>query len=155
MKTLENVPVKNILSALAVPFFGFALWNVIFMLFALLVRVVLLFLPVDFVRTSSWFMPLMLILFDIAILALSWFIFRLGLPDLMKAVYATVPLAVIFVSIGIFTFPWSALAYGLNGFVFGMIIGYLYYAKKPWIYLYTTVFVAGTLLIFTLLGGEI
>lgn len=156
MKLIKSALVrKTILSVLAVPFFGFLLWNIIFILYALFVRLVLLFFPADFARTSQWFMPSMLIVFGVLIAVLSWFVFRSTLPDLFKAIYATMPLAVLFVSIGILTYPQPVLAYGLNGLAFAAILVYLYRTKQPWIYYYALIFTALTLLIFTLLGGEI
>lgn len=146
---------KNILAILAVPFFGFLLWNFAFMLDAVIVRFTLLFFPADFARTSPWFMTSMLIVFGVLIVALSWVVFRSTLPDLFKAIYATMPLAVLFVSIGILTYPQPVLAYGLNGLAFAVILGYLLKTKRPWIYYYALGFTTLTLLIFTLLGGEI
>lgn len=146
---------KNILSILAVPFFGFLLWNFAFMLDAVIIRFALLFFPADLARTSSWFMTSMLIVYGGLIVALSWFVFRSTLPDLFKAIYATMPLAVMFVSIGILTYPQPVLAYGLNGLAFVAILAYLVKTRQPWIYYYSLIFTASTLLIFTLLGGEI
>jgi len=156
MKLIKSPLVrKNILSILAVPFFGFLLWNFAFMLDAVIVRFALLFFPADFARTSPWFMTSMLIVFGVLIVALSWFVFRSTLPDLFKAIYATMPLAVMFVSIGILTYPQPVLAYGLNGLAFVAILAYLVKTKQPWIYYYALGFTTLTLLIFTLLGGEI
>ncbi|MFH1736685.1 MAG: hypothetical protein ABH838_02185 [Actinomycetota bacterium] len=155
MRILKSPLVGNVLRILAVPFFGFILWNFAFVLFALFVRLALLFFPTDFARTSSWFMTSMLIIFSVLLVALSWFVFRSILPDLFKAIYATMPLAVMFVSIGILTYPQPVLAYGLNGLAFVAILAYLVKTKQPWIYYYALGFTASTLLIFTLLGGEI
>lgn len=153
---LPNKPyVKNILSALAVSFFGFALWNTAFIAYALLVRLALLFAPVDFARMSSWFMSSTLVLFIAMLAGLSWFVFRLSLPDLFKAIYLTMPLVVVLVSIGILTYPNPILAYGLSAVLVADVIIYLRHTKRPWIYYYATLFTAITLLVFSLAGGEI
>ena len=67
----------------------------------------------------------------------------------------TVPLAVVFVTIGIFLYRWSAAAYSLGGLFGAGVLYYLYRAKQPWIYYYTVMLVGLVLAIFSLAGGEI
>ena len=93
--------------------------------------------------------------FVVIIGIISWFVFKSKLKEIYKAIYMTVPLAVVFVTIGIFLFQWPIAVY-LLGTLFG--IGALYYfyrTKQHWIYYYTLILVGLTLAIFTLLGGEI
>jgi len=151
----KNPYFKNALSALAVAVLGFVLLNLAFILFALFTRAILLFLPADFAGTSRWFMPLMLIIFVFIIALVSWLIFKSGLGEIYKAVYLTMPSAVIFVAISILLYRQPAAAYGVNALVLGAIIVYLYETKKPWLYYYAVVLVATVLLITALLGVDI
>lgn len=149
---LNNPYVKNILSALAVSFFGFILWNLAFVLYALFVKTVLIFTPVEVVHPSSWYM---LLIFAVMLAILSWFVLKSTLPDLIKATWTTVPLVVVLVGIGILTYPNSLLSFGLSAAVVMLILLYLWLSKTSWIYFYATLFTTITLLIFTLSGGEI
>lgn len=151
----KNPYIKNILSALAVPFFGFMLLNLTFLFYALLTRLVLLFFPPNFAATSRWFTPIMLIIIGFIIALISRLVFKSKLNKIYKAVFSTVPLAVIFVTTGIMLYRWPTLAYGINTVVFGAILVYLYKTDKSWLYYYTVILVSLTLLVFTLLGGEI
>jgi len=157
----KNRYIKNVLSALAVAVFGFVLLNLTFLfdfLFqSLIVRFIKLFIPiiVDPEMDYHWFPPMMHASFVVVIGLISWFIFKSKLGKIYKAIYSTVPLAVVFATIGIFLYRWPVLAYGINTLVFGVILFYLYKTKKPWIYYYTLILVALVLLIFTLSGGEI
>jgi hypothetical protein len=156
---LKKPVVKNILSALAVAFFGFILLNLAFMFDALfqgLIRALLgLFTPGDLFMGAPWFPPVMHVLFVILIGLISWFVFRSKLKVLFKAIYMTVPLAVVFVTIGMFLYPWPVISY-LIGFFFGIsLLYYFYRTKQPWLYYYAVILVGLTLAIFSLLGGEI
>ncbi len=98
---------------------------------------------------------LTLALYVVFFIVLSWFVFRSKLPAVIKAIFATAPLVVIYVSIGILTYQLPALSYGLCGLVFAAILAYLYRTKQQWIYYYSVIFTTLTLLIFTLSGGDI
>jgi len=151
--------VKNILQALAVAMFGFILLNLTF-LFDFLIQTLIdsfikLFTPVYINRAWQWFSPLKHLLFVIIIGLVSWFIFRTKLKTLYKAIYMTVPLAVVFVSLGMFFYRWPIIAYSL-GAIFSLgLLHYFYRTKKPWLYYYALILVSLTLAIFSLLGGEI
>ena len=155
----KNPIVKTILSALAVAGFGFMLLNVIFMfdflLHTLVGGLIKLFIPVDPAMAYQWFPPMMHALFVAVIGLISWLIFRSKLGVLYKAIYMTVPLAVVFVTIGMFLYRWPVVVYSL-GSVFGIgVLSYLYRTKKHWLYYYTVILVGLVLAIFSLLGGEI
>lgn len=154
MKTaiLKRPVVKNILSALAVSFFGFILWNLAFVLYALFAKTVLIFAPAEVVHPSSWYM---LVIFVALLGIISWFVLRSALPDLVKAAWTTAPLVVVLTAIGILTYPNPLLSYGLSAAVVLLTLLCLWLTKKSWIYFYATLFTAITLLIFTLSGGEI
>lgn len=155
----KNPLVKNILSAIAVAGFGFILLNLIFLIDfffqSLIDWFIKLFIAVDINRAWQWFPPLKHFLFVIIIGVISWFVFKSKLNTLLKAIYMMVPLAVIFVSLGIFFYRTPLVAYSLGGLI---IIGFLYYfyrTKKPWLYYYTLILIGLTLAIFSFMGGEI
>ena len=155
----KNRHVKNILSAVAVAVFGFVLLGLTFLfdfLFqSLLDRVVRFFTPDDFNMTWYWFPPAKHAMFMVIIGLISWPIFRSKLGSLYKAIYMTVPLAVVFATIGILLYHWPVLPYLVGGLFAIGVLFYLYRTKQPWLYLYTVILVALSLMIFTLLGGEI
>lgn len=153
--------VKNILSALAVAVFGFILLNIAFLfdylLHSLVMKITTPFLPVSPYpeMTNNWLPPLMHILFMAFNGLISWLIFRTKLGVLYKAIYLTVPLAVVFVTIGIFLYQWPVAAYSLCGFFAMGALYYFYRTKQPWLYSYTVILVGLVLAIFSLSGGEI
>ena len=67
----------------------------------------------------------------------------------------TVPLVVIFVTIGIFLYHWPLVPYLVGGLFAIGVLFYLYRTKQPWLYYYTLILVALSLMILTLLGVEI
>ncbi len=157
----ENPIAKNILSGLAVAGFGFILLNLTFLfdfLFqSLVVKFIKLFLPASVNPEVGyyWFPPLMHVLFMIIIGLISWFIFRSKFSVLYKAIYLTVPSAVVFVTLGIFFYRWPIIAY-LLGSLFGIGVLYFFYrTRQPWLYYYAVILVGLVLAIFSLLGGEI
>ena len=155
----KNPMVKNILSALAVAGFGFILLNFTFifdfLLHSLVAGLIKLFIPVNPEITYYWFPPVMHALFVVVIGLISWLIFRSKLGVLYKAIYMTVPSAVVFVTLGMFLYRWPVAAYSL-GSLFGIgILYYFYRTKQPWLYYYTVILVGLALAIFSLLGGEI
>jgi len=156
---LKNQIVKNILSAVAVAIFGFILLNLAFifdfLVQSLVIGLIRLFTPVNFETNFQWLPPAMHVLFLIIIGIISWLVFRSKLRVLYKAIYMTVPLAVVFVTIGMFLGQWPVFAYSLGG-LFG--IGVLYYfhrTKQPWLYYYTAILIGITMLLVGLLGVEI
>ncbi len=155
----KNPTVKNILSALTVSGFGFILLNLAFLfdflLHSLVNGFIKLFLPVNPEMTFYWFLPMMHILFVVVIGLISWFVFRSKLSVLYKAIYMTVPSAVVLVTLGMFLYRWPVVAYSLGG-LFGIsVLYYFYRTKQPWLYYYSVILVGFVLAIFGLLGVEI
>ena len=155
----KNPIVKNILSAVAVAGFGFILLGLTFIfdfLFQSLMRgLIKFFTPVDSNMTPNCFPPMMHILFMVIIGLISWPIFRSKLNVLCKAIYMTVPLAVVFATLGIFFYQWPVIVYSLGSLFSIGVLYYFYRTKQPWLYYYTVILVGLVLAIFTLLGGEI
>jgi hypothetical protein len=156
---LKNPIIKNILSAVAVAVFGFILLNLTFLsdaIFQNTIRwIIRLFIPLTTNTDLYWFPPLLHASFVVVIGIISWLVFRSKLRVIYKAIYMTVPLAVVLATLGIFFYRWPLAAYSL-GSVFGIsVLYYLYRTKQPWLYYYTVVLVGLTMAIFTLSGGEI
>ncbi|MCL5795377.1 MAG: hypothetical protein M1338_03390 [Patescibacteria group bacterium] len=114
-----------------------------------------LFTPVDMMRANNWFLPLLHGGFMVLIVLISWFVFRSKLKPIFKAIYMTVPLAVVFVTIGIFFYPWPVIVYILAS-IFGLgVLYYFYRTKQPWIYYFTLILVSLALIVANLLEIEI
>lgn len=156
---IKNQIVKNILSAVAVAVFGLIMLNIAFIfdfIFqSLIIGAIKIFTAGDPSMELFWFPPVMHILFMIVIGLISRFVLKSKLKPLFKAIYMTVPLAVVFVTIGMFLYRWPAAAYSLGGLFGAGVLYYLYRAKQPWIYYYTVILVGLVLAIFSLAGGEI
>lgn len=102
-----------------------------------------------------WFPPIMHGLFAVIIGLISWLIFKSKLAVLYKAIYLTVPSAVVFVTLGIFFYRWPVIPY-LTGSLLGIgVLYYFYCTKQPWLYYYTIIIVGLALTIMNLLGIEI
>lgn len=155
----KNPMVKNILSALAVAGFGFILLNFTFifdfLLHSLVIGLIKLFIPINPMITYYWFPPMMHALFVVVIGLISWLIFRSKLGVLYKAIYMTVPSAVVFVTLGMFLYRWPVAAYSIGSLCGIGILFYFYRTKQPWLYYYSVILVALALAIFSLSGGEI
>lgn len=155
---LMNPPIKNILSALAVAIFGFLLLNLTF-LFDILFQSALIGLirvlnPNDLMNLN-WFPSIMHALFVVIIGLISWFVFRSKLKLLYKAIYMTVPVAVVLVTMGIYLYSWPIISYSVGSLLCLGTLYFFYRTKQPWLYYYTVILVSLVLVIFNLLGGEI
>ena len=156
---LKNPAVRKILSALAIVFFGYILLNLTFILDALyqgIIRnIVGRFLPLGPDSNLYWFPPLMHGSFMIMIGLISGFVFKAKLKTLYKAVYLSVPVAVVLVTIGMFLSHWSIILYLFGSLLVLGTLYYFYYKKLSWLYYFTVIFWSAVLTVFTLLGGEI
>jgi hypothetical protein len=155
----KNPIVKNILSAVTVAVFGFILLNLAFM-FDFFVqssvkRLIELFTPVDLMTNFQWLPPAMHSLFVVIIGVISWLVFRSKLGTLYKAIYMTVPLAVVFATLGIFLYRWPVVAYSIGSLLSISVLYYFYRTKQPWLYYYTVILVGLAMLLVGLLGVEI
>ena len=150
-----NPRVKNILSALAVAVLGFVLLNLTFLLNFLLFKLIDLCIPHEFTSGFQRFPMARHALFLVIIMLISWPVIRSRLSTLYKAIYLTVPVTVVLVSIGIFMYQWPPAAYLVAGIFTAGILFYLYCMRQSWLYYYAVLLVALTLMVFTLLGGQI
>ena len=156
--TIKNPFIKNILSALAVAIFGFILLNITFLFdyaFQSIVKFFIrLFTPTDY-NMTSWYPPLMHLLFLVIIVLISWFVFHSRIKVLYKAIYMTVPLAVVLATIGMFLYRWPIIAYSLGTIFSVFVLYYFYKTKQSWLYYYTLVLVSFVMLLVIILGVEI
>lgn len=126
-----------------------------FLVQSLVIGLIKLFTPVNFETNFQWLPPAMHGLFVVIISIISWFVFRSKLNTLYKAIYLTVPLAVVFLTIGMFLGHWPIAAYSLGG-LFGIgVLYYFYRTKQPWLYYYTVILIGITMLLVGPLGVEI
>jgi hypothetical protein len=145
-QALKYPIVTHIASAVGVAVSGFILLNLTFLLD---------FLFQNAIDAVVSFPPFKHVMFMIMIGLISWPIFRSKLRVFFKAAYMTVPLAVVFATLGMFLFPWPPAAY-IVGSLFSMsVLYYLYRTKQPWLYYYTLVLVSLTMLLVGLSGVEI
>jgi len=157
----QNKTVRIILAVIAVPIFGFVLLGLTFLfdfLFQSALRRLLGFLvPLgpEPEMNLGWLPPLQHLSFAVVIILISWLVLRLKIKTIFKAIWLTVPLAIIFATIGIFLYHWPIAVYSLSGLFLIGILCYLYRTKRPWIYYYAAILVAAVLAVFTLMGGEI
>lgn len=157
----KNKTVRIILAIIAVPIFGFILLGLTFIfdsLFQSTLRRLLGFLvPLgpEPEMNLGWLPPLQHLSFAIVIILISWLVLRLKIKTIFKAIWLTVPLAVVFATVGIFLYRWPIAVYSLGGLLLIGILCYLYRTKQPWIYYYAAILVAAVLAVFTLAGGKI
>lgn len=151
----KNPYIRNTLSALAVAIFGFILLNLTFLFDFLIQSLIKQLFRVKSNIIGQGFPLINHIIFVVIIVLISWFVFKSKLGEIYKVIYSTVPLAVVFVTTGIFLYRWPILLYSVSTLIFGAIMFYLYRTKKTWLYYYTVILVASVLLIMGLLGIDI
>jgi len=159
LKILRNRNAKNILSAVAVAVFGFILLNLTFIFDALyqgiIRRIIGIFIAFDPDTNLYWFPPLMHGSFVVVIGLISWLVLKSKLKVIYKAIYMTVPVAVVLVTAGIFLYRWPSVSYTVCGLFSFSVLYYLYRAKQPWLYYYSLILVSITLLVMGILGVDI
>lgn len=156
---LKNLHVRKIVQALAIVVFGFILLNLTFLfdwLFQnMIFNIIRCITPVNLQAIYPWFSPILHFSFVIVIGLISWMIFKSKLAPIYKAIFLTVPTAVVFVTIGMFLYLWPVISNSL-----GILIGLttLYYfkrSKQPWLYYFSVILVGLALVIMNLTGAEI
>ena len=153
----KNRVFKNILSALAVIFFGFILLNLTFLLNFLFFSLIELLIPQHLTETGDWqwFPPARHVLFLVIIGLISWPILKSRLRTLLKAIYLVVPVAVTLVTVGLLLNTLPLLSYLICALLSLATLVYLYLTRRPWLYYFAVIIVAFSLLVFNLMGGEI
>ena len=141
--------------------FGFILLNLTFLFDAiyrgLLRGFVSIFIPLN-PETNIFWLPQLFhgsFIIIIIISIISWFVFKSKLKSFYKATYMTVPLAVVYATIGIFFYQWQLIVY-LLGTLFSLFILYYFYkTRQQGIYYYTLILMNFTMFMVLFLRVEI
>jgi hypothetical protein len=134
---------KNGLSVVVIVAGGFALFNLMFMLLALVVNAGNALTRAiagadDFAINGMFWRGI----FVVVLLVASWLILRGKLNDLFKATYLTAPLMVLYVLIGIALYgqpQWLIL--GVGAAVAVAVLSFLAVRKLSWLYFAATIYV--------------
>jgi hypothetical protein len=114
-----------------------------------------LFTHVDFNVEWHWFPPVKHFLFIVVIGLISWLVFRTRLSTIYKAIFMTVPVAVVLATIGMSLYRWPIVLYSLGTLLCICTLYFFYRTKQPWLYYYTVILVSITLAIVTMMGVDI
>lgn len=108
------------------------------------------------INTNIFLGHLFLITSIIIILVISWFIFKSKkIKNLYKATFFSVPLATIFVILGMFLYQFQLILYIICFLIFLNVLYYFHKNKLNWKYYYTLILISLILLIGNLTGMEI
>ena len=141
---------KSILSILVIVVGGFILFNLAFLLTALVTNFMVSF---SGMRQSGSFHIIGRGLSVLLILLISWAAFRSRLNDTVKATFLTMPLMVILVIVGIILYQQSKwITAGIGAAIICVVILYLYKKKLSWLYYFSAFYVAA-LALYVLLSG--
>ena len=131
---------KNTLSELVIIVGGFILFNLAFLLAALVINATMSVLRIpqnEAPPIVGWVVYLLLIFL------ISWFIFRSRLNDTIKAIFLTMPLMVILVMIGVSLHQQSKwIITGIGALIICVVILYLHKKKLSWLYYFSAFYVA-------------
>ncbi len=142
---------KNLLQALFIVVIGFLLFNLAFILLALILNGISM-VTQDPVQNND----LGYLIFLIVLLILSWVLFQTKLSILIKASFLTMPVMSVLVMIGVLMFGQpSWLLYGVEGLIIGLILVFLRQMKQPWQYTFAVLYCTVIGLIITLFNIEI
>ncbi len=131
---------KNVLSVLVILVGGFILFNIAFLLAALVINATISVLGIA-QNGAPHIVGRVLYLF--LIFLISWFVFRSRLNDIIKATFLTMPLMVILVMVGISLYQQSKwMIVGIGAVIICAVLSYLYKKKLSWLYYFSTFYVA-------------
>ncbi|HII71222.1 TPA: hypothetical protein HA265_00525 [Candidatus Woesearchaeota archaeon] len=150
---------KKIFSALAVAFFGFILLNITFFLLFLYHKLIdsitQASIQPDMNMAFDWYPLAKYLGFLIIIGTMTYKVFRSKLKTIYKAIYLTVPLAVMYATTGMYLHRWPVAVYTIGTISTAGILYWFYRTKQPWIYHYTLILMATVMFLITVLGVEI
>lgn len=156
---LRHPTAKKLVSVITVMALSMVFLNLAFLLdfvYQNLIRFIISpFLAFDPFREIHWFPYVLHVTFIALVALLSRYIFRSTLHMILKAAYLTVPLAVIYVTIGIVTYPHPALAYTLGVLFSGLALYAIYRTTQHWIYFFAWGYISLMMLIGAITGTEI
>jgi hypothetical protein len=155
LENIKNPYIRNTLLALFVALVGFVLLNLTFLLYAAIVNGIGMLFPIDFARSSGWYMPVMMSIISLGVVVGYWFVFKSKLKEIYKATLMTVPTAVVLVVVGVAFFRWPVIAYSIGVALTAGTLFYFYKTKQPWLYWFAVIIVAVALLAMNLTSVEI
>lgn len=127
---------KKVLEILFIVLAGFVLFNVAFIMAALVIQ------GLGFLSQSETQNPrLGMMIFGLILLGLSWFILRSRLSTLVKATYFTMPLMSMIVVLGVLMNGlqlWMILA--CEGLLIGVVFGFIRMKRLAWEYHFATLY---------------
>lgn len=151
---IKNPILRNTLSALAILVSIPIMLTLLFLLYALIFNLYDMLIPLKPDGPNPYFIIRPITLFVI-LAVLAWFIFRLKIATLYKAIYTTWPVATVMAFVGIYFEHSPILTYSLCALFAIGILGYLFFTKKSWFYYISVIPVSIALLLVKLLGVEI
>lgn len=148
---------KNLLSVVVIMAGGFILFNLAFILAAVINQAFRIAAGLLGVNQSEAMNPMLWkYVYAIVILVLSWFVLKSKLNTLVKATYLTMPLMVLLILAGILLYQqpqWVPMSVG--AVIVLAVILYLFKRKLSWQYYIATVYTAALALYIVLAGIEI
>lgn len=144
---------KNLIAAGIIMAGGFFLFNFTFISAAFIINASIKLFNLPGNSAPPFLARMVYVVF---ILVLSWFVLRSRLNDTLKATFLTMPLMVVLVSIGIFTYQLSiGVVIGLGAAVVAAVLFYIHHKKLSWKYYFAVLYVAALALMIMLLGIDI
>ncbi len=130
---------KKILEMLFIVLAGFVLFNVAFLMAALVIQ------GLGLLSQSETQNPrLGLMIFGLILLGISWFILRSKLSTLLKATYLTMPLMSAIVIIGVIGYTWPQwMIFAIEGLLIGSVIGTIRMKRLEWEFTFATLYCTG------------
>ncbi len=134
-------------------------WNVTFLLDYVFHQTIFFFLGFfshqNFMRDVPWFPYLMHFSFMILVGVSSVYFMKSVYSVVWKALFLTIPTAVILVTFGILLYQWPYAAWSAASvFVLSTLV-YLYMKHLSWQYFFAVLYTSVVLGIFTFMGGEL
>jgi len=151
---IKNPVIKNIVYAVIIVLGGFLLFNVAFMLAAVVINGINLMLRLSIDSQPPTIFSL--VLFVLLLIVASYFVFRSKLDHLIKATFLTMPLMSLLISIGVLLYEQPRyVPISIGAVVIAALAGYFYKKKMPWIYYFAEIYVAALALYIVLTGIDI
>lgn len=152
---IKNPVLKYLLIIIAIAVGGFALLNIVFMLFALIINGILFFFPKDAAMDRGSLMPILTSIVAALFLIGYYFVYRSKAKPLYKAILMPIPTAIILVGMGVSLYRWPVLALSLSILLVLATLYYFHRTKQSWTYYFAVLFVALALFTMSILGVDI
>lgn len=147
---------RDIVAGIAIPAGGFVLLTLTFLFNFLVFSLIDRVLPREFEGNLPGVAYYRHLLFLVIILVTSWLIFRAKkIDDVIKAVFATVPMGVVLATAGLMLYQWPVLQYGVCALLVAAAVGYLIKLRKQWFYYYAVALVSLALLVMAIFRVDI